>query len=141
MPGACDTARKTAAATGRCGAERHCPRTPRPALAACHHVGVARRSEGGALKPARPDADDIQDLEAKRQPTHKSRGWSCVWPGENDKRYRHHHLTSKICLPVLILKNPDNPILHLCARPDYNCRCNLDRRKDVRTRYFPSNLH
>ena len=95
--------------------------------------GCAQTSPARSRRPSRT-------WRRKDSLTHKSRGRPCIGPGENDKRYRHHHPTSKICLPVLILKNPDNPILHLCAQPDYNCRCNPDRRKDVRTRYFPSNL-
>lgn len=39
-------------------------------------------------------------------------------------------------LPVLILNNPNNPILHPDARPDYNCRCNPGSHLGVRTLFF-----
>ncbi len=45
---ACEPAKTTAAATGRCGAERHCLHTPRLQPADCHHVGVGTAAnEGG----------------------------------------------------------------------------------------------
>lgn len=39
--------------------------------------------------------------------------------GENDKRYRRHHPASRpgAVLPVLILINPNNPILQSCTYP------------------------
>lgn len=49
--------------------------------------------------------------------------------GENDKRYRRHHPASQryAGLPVLILINPNNPILQSCEQPDCNCGATLAR--------------
>jgi len=51
------------------------------------------------------------------------------------------HITKKDMLAGTYPYESNNPILHHCAQPDYNCRCNPDSRKDVRTRFSPSNLH
>jgi hypothetical protein len=50
----------------------------------------------------------------------KPSGEAYIGSGENDKRYRHHQPASrqKAGLQVLVLVNPNNPILHSHTQPD-----------------------
>lgn len=96
MPGRAIQQSDFAAATGRCGAERHCLDTPQLLSVTCHHIGVGTAAnKGGCATASRSKSQQPPTgLEAKETALRKRCGWCCIGPGENDKRYRHHQPTS-----------------------------------------------
>jgi len=70
MPGRAVQQSNFAAATGRCGAERHCLNTPQLLFVTCHHIGVGTATnKGGCATASRTWAQQPSTgLEAKRQP-------------------------------------------------------------------------
>lgn len=116
---------------------------------ACHHVGV------GTTGPAGRCATTCQTV-ASEQPRLRYRGdrsatisltLSSLQVRPTSGRAKTTSVIDTINLradnrglQVLVLVNPNNPILHSHAQPDCNCRCNPDSRLNVRTRFFPPNL-
>lgn len=131
--------------------ERHCLDTPRPATGTdCHHVGV------GTTGPAGRCATTCQTV-ASEQPRLRYRGdrsatisltLSSLQVRPTSGRAKTTSVIDTINLradnrglQVLVLVNPNNPILHPHAQPDCNCRCNPDSRLNVRTRFFHRFAH
>ena len=142
---ACEPAKTTAAATGRCGAERHCLRTPQPATGtACHHVGVGTAGTAGRRATTGQTAAGEHQTSMQRRsislPPLRRRAMLTAGRAETTSVIDTiNRRATKGGFPVLIHTNPNKPIRHSATQPDCNCRCNLDRCLNVRTRFFPPN--
>ena len=97
MPGRAVQQSNFAAATGRCGAERHCLNTPQLLFVTCHHIGVGTATnKGGCATASRPWAPATDRPGGEETALLKRCGCCSSGVSENDKRYRHHQPASTL---------------------------------------------
>jgi hypothetical protein len=128
---------------GADGVNRHAERTPRPALDPCGPIGATQQdSRWGATS-----SQTVASEQTKTSILGEKSAFLLISLQHEARQSGRAQTTSVIDainrrallvggLPVLILTIPNNPFLHPCALSGYNCGCNPDSRKSVRTRFF-----